>query len=212
MNIAQVMQTTAGKYRAKHFYYSQARDKDKWRQNPTGVCFAMCKIWLREITKTQTHAMLWIIRELDKHIVEIDNKQTKDMAKLKAGLMPKSLKLGDEDLEQKPEDWVASKALYKANEREEEFWPRAASLMANLGGPFIRKNLICLYFGSLSEVGHTVAACKQGEQVYFFDPNGGVLQFDDESDLEEWLKNEFPKALVDEYEKIALVKVYDYKK
>src|SRR6202035_1906285 len=72
-----------------------------------------------------------------------------------------------------------------------------------------RKNLIILQLQN-QESNHAVASCAQGEKSYFFDPNGGILAFEDAANLKKWLMEKFTAA--EEYNhKIQGVEVYNYR-
>jgi Yersinia/Haemophilus virulence surface antigen len=193
--IQQIMQETAEQYNAKFTLFDQSFIK--WKDNPTGVCFALCKVWIQSLDKISTHKFT---DHCEENLSKIEKKQSSYIRKLKVG----SSRVDSRKLSIETE-MVKSKWIYKTNENP-DFWKDAVQDMCSLT---MRKNLVSLSFEG-GRAGHAVATCEHADKNYFFDPNGGIMAFETALDLEDWLREEFPKATSDRYDKVCLVEVYDY--
>jgi YopT-type cysteine protease-like protein len=193
--IQQIMQKTAKDYNAEFTLFDQSFIK--WKKNPTGVCFALCKVWLRSPDKTAAHKFMDQCREKEREIEKKQNSYIRKLEKGKSRVDSKKLSISEE--------WVKSKWVYKTNQNP-DFWKDAVNDMCHFT---LRKNLVSLTFEG-RRVGHAVATCEHSDKYYFFDPNGGIMAFEDSDDFEKWLLKEFPKATLDCYDKVCLVEVYDY--
>jgi hypothetical protein len=191
------MQETAKQYDAEFTLFDQSFIKLK--DNPTGVCFALCKVWIQSLDKISTHKFINHCKE-EENLRKIEKKQSSYIRKLKKG----SSRVDSRKLSTS-EDMIKSKWLYKTNENP-DFWKDAVQDMCSLN---MRKNLVSLTFEGRG-AGHAVATCEHADKAYFFDPNGGIMAFEFAVDLEKWLLQEFPKATSDRYDKVCLVEVYDY--
>jgi hypothetical protein len=196
--IQQIMQETAKQYEAAFTLFDQSFIK--WKDNPTGVCFALCKVWIQSLDKISTHKFRNHCEE-EENLKKIEKKQSSYIRKLKEGSSRVDSKKLSIDA-----DTTKSKWLYKTKENPDDFWKDAVSDMCNFT---MRKNLVSLTFEG-GGAGHAVATCENANIYYFFDPNGGIMAFEDQFALEDWLLKEFPKANADRYDKVCLVEVYDY--
>jgi Yersinia/Haemophilus virulence surface antigen len=223
MNIAEVMHSTAAEYHAAFTLFDQS-GLSLSAVNKSGVCFGLCKAWLRSLDKVASHKF-WAFCTSEPNRLQIERKQDRH-----SRLRPDGTRRGEKHLVGNAGN-VKSLHIYKALQKtQEEFWTDSVEQMSRLyrsdlmvinGRSFwmevseripytTRKNLISLRIQNGQDA-HAVASCAQGGQSYFFDPNGGIMAFKDTVNLKKWLKEKFPTAEEYEHPKIQCVTVYDYR-
>jgi hypothetical protein len=189
MWIVEIMSTTASRYNAKHTLFNQGFYD--FVGNREGVCMALCKVWLKSPDKTAAHKFKDYVSG---NTVHISGKQTKYSTQKQNGDTPRRMHADSNS--------SCSLACYRIMGKEANFWVECVTKMTFFTTQ--RRNLI------ISIHGHALASCTQGERFYFFDPNGGIMDFDDGVSLSCWLTKEFPNADSNGYNNIRLVTVYNF--
>lgn len=198
MQIYQIMSETAAKYGARHSGFDQS-----WKlpilpaENKGGICAAMTLGWLKSKHK---HGYLSNkdtgLSQSDSRVAHIGRRQTKlSHAKYEQSFTD-ALVSGNRDgkgfgalgLTRDGDPFIASAVL--AGIKGYDLIPLTANILWNTPA-----NQGCtMSFGSTGmKERHMVGTCKAPREFMFFDPNGGLMSFQDPDRFHAWIMQQFFK-------------------
>lgn len=190
MNIAQVMQATAGATGARFTHFDQMVYKGRAGFDDDGVCHALCKVWLKTINSVQPHNFQ----------AEVERQLDKIVAKQKKASNNKF------DSPRFQNSKTVSHALLSVQGCGDQFWKKFAFAMrpsiflGRIGG---------IEYGGTN--GHAVATYGAEDRFRFFDPSGGILDFgDDDTALKVFLRDTLKTATTNKYDRIHLLTVREF--
>jgi len=172
MQIAQVMYKAGQSQGCEYFFFDQACYGSHAGVGE-GVCHALCKVWIKSVGKIHTRNFEAFAKSNLSRIVAKQNKASEQRyinAKFSATT-------------------IVSKVTMTINNKGDEFWSEFSEAMSP--GRFLGK-IGRINYGKRAD--HAIATIRNKDKFLFFDPNGGILEFDDDIDLDSFLERKLKKA------------------
>lgn len=167
-----------------------------------GVCLALCKIWLKYVVTCPTKIVLKTY--VTDYVKKVRKKQKKSMdaiAAVKRRRLEREQRGEAEPVEgEVTENRIVHKDAATAVEYGKNFWDAAAEIICDGDfWPIMRILTLHLPTGA-----HAVAFYRNERgTIFFFDPNGGIVQFKNQKGFKDWFATEFKKADGDKYDMIT---------